>query len=115
MSPARRKTEPSNTRKGRPASTPKEREDQLINLAVEVAEEQMRRGTASSQVITHYLKLGSSRERLEQERLALEKELLSARVEVLASTKRVEELYQNALDSMRRYSGQDVDDYYDED
>jgi hypothetical protein len=78
----------------------------MVSLAVDLAEKQMRDGTASAQVISHYLKLGSSREQLEQQRLAAENELLRARVEDMASQKRVEELYKAALDAMRSYSGQ---------
>lgn len=95
-------------RKGRPAGSPERREQQLISLAVDLAEKQIREGTASSQVITHFLKLGSTRETLEQERLRKENELLKAKVEQLASAKRVEELYASALDAMRSYIGRDV-------
>lgn len=97
-----------------PATTLKGREDQLIALAVDVAEKQLRDGTASAQVITHYLKLGTTREVLEQERLRKENELLTAKVESLASQARVEDLYKNALEAMRRYSGQDEDAAYED-
>lgn len=101
----------------RRATTPEGRENQLVALAVDRAEQQLREGTASAQVITHYLKLGSTRERLEQERLVAENELLRVKVEALASAKNVEALYKAALDAMRSYSGQDQseqgDDYED--
>lgn len=90
----------------KPATTPEAKEKQLISLAVDLAEEQIRNGTASAQVLTHYLKLGSTRERLEQQRLRKENDLLVVKTEVLASAKRVEELYASALDAMRAYSGQ---------
>lgn len=90
-----------------PATTPEGRENQLISHAVDLAERQLLDGSASAQVISHYLKLGSSRERLEQERLSRENELLQAKAEAMASAKRVEELYSQALDAMRSYSGQD--------
>ena len=90
----------------RPAMTPDARENQMINLAVDLAEKQLEEGTASSQVITHFLKLGSSKERLEREKLAEENKLLRAKTENLQSQKRVEELYAEALAAMRRYSGQ---------
>lgn len=112
----------SDRRKRRPARTSENREKQLVSLAIDLAEKQLAEGTASSQVITHYLKLGSTRELLEQERLRNENELLQSKVEALASAKRVEELYASALDAMRAYTGQDpqrvddgYDDYYDED
>jgi uncharacterized protein YcaQ len=102
----------------RPASTPEARENQMVSLAIDLAERQLDEGTASAQVITHYLKLGSTREQLEQERLRADNELLQAKVESLKSAKRVEELYEDALNAMRAYSGKDpiVDDReeYDE-
>ena len=101
----------------RPATTPEGRENQLVALAVERAEQQLKDGTASAQVITHYLKLGSTREKLEQERLAAENELLRVKVEAMASSKQVEALYRAALGAMRSYSGQDAvsEEYDDED
>lgn len=89
----------------RPALTPEARENQLIYLATELAEQQLRDGTASSQVITHYLKLGSTKERIEKEILEKQKELISAKTEALQSAKRIEELYSNAISAMRQYSG----------
>jgi hypothetical protein len=86
--------------------TPDARENQMINLAVDLAERQLEEGTASSQVITHFLKLGSSKERLEREKLEEENKLLRAKTESLQSQKRVEELYAEALSAMRRYNGQ---------
>jgi hypothetical protein len=101
------------TPRRRPAITPEARENQLISLAVDLAEKQLIEGTASSQVITHYLKLGSTKERIEKEILEKQKELITAKTEALQSAKRVEELYTNALNAMRRYSGQVADDYED--
>lgn len=98
-----------------PATTPDAQESQLIALAIDCAEQQMRDGTATSQLITHFLKLGSSRERLEQERLQLENQFLDAKREALASQKRVEEMYADALNAMRSYSGQDpVEETFDD-
>ncbi len=101
----RARMEPEPGPKRPPATTPEGRENQLISLADKLAEKQLRDGTASSQTINHYLKLGSTRERLEQERLARENELLSAKVEAMASVKRIEELYETALKAMRSYAG----------
>ncbi len=98
----------------RPASTVENRESQLVSLAIDLAERQLSEGTASSQVITHYLKLGSTREKLEQERLHRENELLSSKVETLSSAKRVEDLYSAALDAMRSYAGQEVEELQDD-
>ena len=91
------------------AKTPEGRENQLVSLAVDLAEQQLRAGTASSQVITHYLKMGSPREQLEKERLRNENELLKAKVDSLSSAKRIEELYDNALKAMRSYDGRSED------
>ena len=98
-----------------PARTPEERENRMISLATDLAERQLSEGNASAQVITHYLKLGSTRERLEQEKLHRENELLATKAEVMASARRVEELYATALNAMRSYAGQivDEDDYDD--
>jgi hypothetical protein len=88
-----------------PARTPEERENQLIEAAVDLAETQLRTGEASAQVITHYLKLGSSREKLEQKRLENEVAFLQTKREALESEKRVEGLIMDALDAMKAYSG----------
>lgn len=82
----------------------------MISLAVDLAERQLREGTASAQVITHFLKLATTREQLEKEKLERENELLRAKTEALESAKRVEELYANALSAMKTYSGQSDDD-----
>ena len=96
----------------RPALTPEARENQMISLAVDLAERQLQEGTASSQVITHYLKLGSMRERLEREKLEEENKLLKARTEQIQSMKRVEELYEEAIKAMTNYGGQGEQDQY---
>lgn len=98
------------TKKMRPALTPEARENQMIALAVDLAEQQLREGTASSQVITHFLKLGSTKERIEKEILEKQKELISAKTESLQSAKRIEELYDDAIKAMRKYGGNDEAD-----
>lgn len=104
--PRRKLSNPSEpVRKSRPALTPEARENQLIALAVDLAEKQLMEGTASSQVICHYLKLGSTKEKIEKELLEKQKVLLDAKTESLQSSRRVEELYQNALNAMKNYSG----------
>ena len=107
------KTKANNSPKRmRPALTPEARENQLISLAVDLAEEQLRDKPASSQVITHFLKLGTTKAELEKEKLAKENELLRAKTESIESQKRIEELYAEALNAMRRYNGQgDPDEY----
>ena len=97
-------------RKMRPALTPEAREKQLISLAYDLVEERVRNGTATSQETTHFLKMGSSKERVEKEILEMQKELISAKTEALQSAKRVEELYADAIKAMRKYSGHGDDD-----
>lgn len=100
--------------KMRTALSPEARENQLISLAVDLAEQQLRSGTASSQVITHYLKLGSTKEKIEKEILEKQKELIEAKTKNINSSNEAKELYANALAAFRRYSGvkgEDDDDY----
>ena len=102
------------TKRGRPALTPEAREIQLIALATDLAEEQLRNGTASSQVISHFLKLGSTRAELEKEKLANENRLMQAKAEALQADQRKEEMFKEAIEAMRRYQGVgggDVDEY----
>lgn len=102
------------SKKLRPALSPETKENQMISLAMDLAERQLMEGTASSQVISHFLKLGSTKERLEKEKLLEENKLLKARTEALQSAKRVEELYADAIAAMKRYSGNgrgDEDEY----
>lgn len=94
----------------RPALTPEARENQLISLAVDVAEQKLRDGTASSQLIVHYLKLGSTKEKLEKEILEKQKELIEAKAENIKSMDKMEQMYADALQAFRGYSGQGDDD-----
>jgi hypothetical protein len=100
----------------RPASTPEARENQLISMAVDLIEKRLLEGTASSQEVTTILKLGTTKARLENERLAKEVELVQAKTEAYKSGARMDELYQKAMKAFKRYSGQpddegDPDDY----
>ena len=107
MAAKRRRSEPDKPRR-KPATTPEGRENEMVSLAVDLAESQIREGTASSQVITHFLKLGSTRERLEQQRLEHENELTRVKIESIESQKRVEDLYVEALQAMRSYRGEEI-------
>lgn len=89
----------------KPAKTPEAKENHMISLAVDLAERQLKEGSASSQVVTHYLKLATTREQLEQKKLEQETILLEAKAQALESTKQAEEKYEKALQAMRRYSG----------
>lgn len=90
-----------------PAKTPEGREQQLVNYAINLAEKQLLEGTAASQVITHFLKLGTEREKLERRKIEQENLLLQARVDNLNASQNSEKMYKDALDAMRRYSGQE--------
>lgn len=98
-------------RRIRPAITREGRENQLCALALDQAERQLREGTASSQVVTHFLKLASSKEKLEKEILEEQKKLLEAKTEALQSAKRIEELYKDAIEAFSDYSGKSRSDH----
>lgn len=106
-------SKPSSSKR-KPDATSAARDTRMISMAERLVEQQLRDGTASAQVITHYLKLGSKREELEQQRLAGEVELQKAKIESLASHKRMEELYSKAIESMRSYGGQPIETEYDD-
>lgn len=89
----------------KPAENPDDRENQMISLATKLAEQQLLDGTASSQVITHFLKLGASNNRLEKEKLENDIKLLQAKVDALEATKDAGERYAEAIAAMQRYAG----------
>lgn len=104
--------EPKPKKPRRPAATLEGRESQLVGYAVDLAEQQLLAGTASSQTISHFLKLSSTREQLEQERLRQENLLLEAKIAAIESQGRMEALYADALDAMKGYQGRDeVEEY----
>lgn len=92
-------------RKAKAASSPESRENQVIAMAYDLAEKQIREGTASAQVITHFLKMGSTKEREERETMKEQRRLLAAKTESLENSKRMENLFTDALKAMREYSG----------
>lgn len=98
-----------NRRRKAPAATPEGREMQLISMAYDLAEEQIRNGTVSSQVLAQFIKAGAVHEMLEKEKLKAELELTKAKVEALESAKHVEELYANAIEAMKKYGGTNDD------
>lgn len=105
----------ANTRRRQaPAKTVEGRENQMIALAVDLAEKQLMDGTASSQVISHYLKLGSTKEKIEKEILMQQKELMKAKTAAIQSARKVEDLYAQALSAMKHYSGQDEGEEVDD-
>lgn len=102
---------PSSSTPSRRATSPTARENQLIAYAYDLAEKQLKEGTASSQVISHFLKLGSTSGRLEQDILTEQKKLIKAKTENIESSKKSEELYADALKAMKKYGGHgDSDD-----
>lgn len=108
-------SEPKTVRKIRPARTPEGRENQMISLAIDETEKRIIDGTASSQLLIHYLKLGSTHAKLEKEILELQKELIAAKTESLHSARRMEEMYAEAMSAIRDYRGEcsDEDDVED--
>ena len=112
-------TPESNSKLMRPALTPESRENQLIALAVDLVEQRLRDGTASSQETTHFLKLASQKSKVELERAKLENELIKAKTQSIKDQADMKTLYTNAIAAMRRYGGhgsveEDEDDDYDE-
>lgn len=101
--------------KMRPALSPEARENQLISLAYDLVEERLLDGTATSQETTYFLKLASSKTRLENEKLMEENKLLRAKTEAIQSEKKNEEFYAKVLSALKKYNGQSSqDDEYDE-
>lgn len=90
---------------GRPALTPAAREEQMIAMAYDTAERQLREGTASSQVITHFLKLASSRERIEKEILEKQKDLIEAKTKAYQANELAEKRFEEAMRAFSRYQG----------
>lgn len=96
--------------KTRAALTPEAREDQLVSLAVDLIEQRLRDGTASSQETTTLLKLASRKSRVELELLEKQAELVKAKTENLRAQQHMDEMYAKAVSAMRSYSGVDLND-----
>lgn len=111
MAKVKSSTPPSSPKPRRPALTPEARENQLISLAIDLVEQRLIDGTASSQETTHFLKLASTKAKIEKEILLEQKKLIAAKTESLESAKELKDLYADALNAMREYSGNsDSDD-----
>lgn len=114
MAKVKNTTETTSTKR-RPAITPEARESQLISYAYDLVEQRLLDGTASAQETVHFLKLATQEQRIKQERLELENQLIKAKTEQIQSQKHIEELYAEAISAMREYGGQGgSDDEYDE-
>lgn len=92
------------TKGARPASTPEAREQQLVNLAVQLAEKQLRDGTASPSIINHYLKIASRREVLEREILEKQSKLIEAKAQNINKDREAEDLAKAAIEAMKNYN-----------
>lgn len=108
--PPKKEPDHTSTTRRRPATTPIDREQQMINYADQLAEKQLREGTASAQVITHYLKAGSERDRLEREKIANENLRLTAQIKQIESQSTSGELMEKVLAALQVYAGADEDD-----
>ena len=108
--PRTRNVDSDPPRKRLPSKTPEGREQELIGLAVEQAEAQLREKSAPTQVVIHYLKLATEREQRERAKLENETVLLQAKVDMIKSAEKSESMYREAIDAMRNYSGKNVDD-----
>ena len=97
----------------RPALSPEARENQMIALAMDLVEQRLRDGTASSQETTHFLKAASQKSKLELEKLKLENELTAAKTKALANAEEIKVLYEDAIKAMRRYAGHGDEDEYE--
>ncbi len=98
------------SRKSIPAKTSEAREQQLVNLAMNLAEQKLRDGTASSQIICHFLDLATEKAKLEQEKIRADVKLRDAQVDSLESQKTSEELYGKVIQALKRYKGLSDDD-----
>ena len=110
-------TTETTTTKRRPALTPEARESQLISYAYDLVEQRLLDGTASAQETVHFLKLATQEQKVKQERMELENQLIKAKTEQIQSQKHIEELYAEAISAMREYvchCGTDEDEYDDE-
>lgn len=102
---------PPKSRRRPPASTPQARENEMIALAVDAAERMMQGDNPPAQIVTHYLKLGSSTEKLNQMKTEAELELMQKKVEIMDAHERIEALYSGAIEAMRSYRGEDPNDH----
>lgn len=110
MAKSNKSSEESKTRRQRPATTPEGRENQMIALAIDQAEKDLRNGTASPSVVIHFLKLGTTKEKLEKEKLIEENKLLKAKTEALTSAEASKDMYLKAINAFKKYSGNGEDD-----
>lgn len=107
---------PASSRKVRAHAdrSPEARENRLISMAMDLAEERMRNGTATAQEVIHFLKLGSEKSRVEVEKLELEKALVEAKTENIKAQKEMTTMFSSAIAAMKTYRGDEDDEYSEE-
>lgn len=113
MATKKKSVEKVKTPSSPPARNPENRENQLVELAYNLAEQRLRDGTASAQEVVHFLRMGAAKTQLEKKKLEIETELAMSKKELIESNKRSEEKYQQALDAFRIYNGQVKNDDVD--
>ena len=114
MATGRKLSEETVLRDSPPATGLEAREDQLISLAVNQAEQMLKKGNAPTQIVVHYLKLATTKNQLEKEKLRKENILLEAKASAIESAARSEELYARAIAAMREYAGSVTHNYDDQ-
>ena len=92
-----------------PSRSLEESEQRCIADATRLAEQKLADGTASSQIIMHYLKQGTEKTRLEIEKIKYETELVKAKTEAVKSQQRSEELFAEVVSALKEYSGKTDD------
>lgn len=97
-----------------PARNPEIRENQLINLALDLVEKQLQEGTATSQVITHFLKLATMKEQLENEKLKSDLKVAEAKIKHIENQDNIQKMYEQAMNAMRIYSGEQNEEFDEE-
>lgn len=105
---------PSGTRKTRTPLTPEARENQMISLAMDLAEQQLRDGTASSQLITEFVKRGSTKARIEKELLEKQRDLAAAKADSIKAEADLKEIMEEAMKAIGRYRGEEEEEVYDD-
>lgn len=98
-----------------PARSDDERERQMINLSYDLAEARMRSGIATSAEICHFLKLGSTRAKYEQEELQENIKLLKAKTDDISEGKRASAQFDELMKVLKQYGGYEDDDEFSED
>ena len=92
------------------ATTDEGRELEIQNLAMNLAYERLKNGTASNDLIKEVLKSGSAERRLKREIMEEQRDLLRAKREAIKSQEQTEVDYKKVLVAIRTYNGLGTDD-----